>query len=126
MAKNDKFKDDVLKTEKLYKNLSEQFKERSQLASNGQPTAKYDYLLRSGLDNLKQDLVTFEKLQYSYEREGYKFPDLTQKEKDKRVNQITELRAKCETLRDEIKLTFDGEARAIKDQQNAQYDDQKS
>ncbi|CDW77210.1 syntaxin 8 [Stylonychia lemnae] len=108
MSRLDRFAEDYKKLETLERSIKENLKERLLLQKQGQSTGRVDYLLRSHSDNIKDDVKNFEKLIYLYQNEGHKYPELSEKEKQKRIQKIEELKERIEELNTSVRLLLDG------------------
>jgi hypothetical protein len=78
-------------------------KERQELLKKGLATGKVDYLLKSESESLKQETGKMEKLAYLYEKEPDKYSSLNQKELQKRIKKIADLKKKTDVLIIEIR-----------------------
>ena len=62
----------------------------------GRPVAGVDTLLRYDVGNAQYEFKQLDELQYTYQRYPNRYQDISQSEKDKRIQQIADLRVKVE------------------------------
>eukprot|EP00347_Sterkiella_histriomuscorum_P016387 403353382 len=98
MKKFDRFGEDLQKLLTYQQRLSDNLQQKKGALKTGEPTGKYDYLIQSSIDQIEEDMKSFEKLSYLYENEPHQHPDLSQKERQKRINKIAETRSQCNQL----------------------------
>lgn len=84
--------------------IREALESRMSSQKRGEPTGKYDYLLNNGVDTAKDELKMLEKLEYLYKNEPHNYPELTTKEKERRLEKIRETRERVIDLMSRVKV----------------------
>ena len=102
----DPFNQDFNKADNLQAELSGILTERTQLVSKGQTTGRVDYRLKSGIESLKQELKSMEKISYLYSNDNSRYKNVSQSEKNKRIAKIATFKEKSDNTILEIQKTF--------------------
>ena len=92
----DPFNQDFNKADNLQAELSGILTERSQLVSKGQTTGRVDYRLKSGIESLKSELKSMEKISYLYSNDNSRYKNVSQSEKNKRIAKIATFKEKSD------------------------------
>ncbi|CDW91411.1 syntaxin 8 [Stylonychia lemnae] len=122
--KFDRFYDDLNKLEQLEDRLSNNLNQKNLAIKAGEPTGKYEYLIQSSVDSLRDDLSKIQRLAFVYQNEPHQHPDLTQKERQKRVQKIEELEQRIPQLLAQAKQSSNADNISGKQRGYNQYDDE--
>ena len=76
--------------------LTEYLAERTQCQRTGRPTGKADSIIKYEIGNAEYELKNIEKLAYEYDRNPQAHPEVSDKEREKRLARIAELKAKLD------------------------------
>ena len=96
----DQFNSDHTRAQSKHTELKKLIAERNTAAKSGGSTAKYTYLISQGVNGLKSEVQSLERLGYLYEnpmaQQTSQSANLTSKEKGKRLRMIQDFKESCQ------------------------------
>ena len=102
----DQYQQDFKKADNLHQELVDSLKDRAESITKGQSVGRVDYKLKSGIESIKQEMKHLEKLSYLYSNNDPKYSNVSQKEKQKRMAAVSQLKTKSDRTVQEIQTTF--------------------